>query len=350
MNKNFDYLFEERDLDFYINYLEPGDLVLFKNLTPEIVAKHKKGSHLVVFKSGRQIDLFTSYESILVAQVNHLIDGKVSREMVALAIRDVVNYFVHECKYHAYPEVIEAVLNGEEDHYASDYYCNCNRFGAFADDPIDLDVIERFLVQFEVLGLVRKKQGKHNRVYYVTRKDGRLWHRKFVWYVCYGSNMCKERFMCYLTGKGSRKFNIEPGEKCKDQSPIVATKHIKIPYEMYFGNSSSRWDNGGVSFIKKTNDPKKYSFATAYLITEKQYQHVWYREDHNKSPNWYGNEINDLEPIDGIPAKTFTSLNERPYNEPCQRYLDVIRTGLMEWGLTYKKAMQYLFCKTKQKQ
>ena len=350
MSGHFDYLFEKRDLNFYINFLEPGDFILFKNGTFERVAKHKKGSHTLVLESGRQIDLYTSFESILVASFDHSIDGKPSKEMVVTALFDALKFLNHKCKYHAYVEVIKAVLNGEEDHYASDYFCDCNSFGTFADDPLDTDTIERLLVPFETIGFIRKKQGKHNKEFYVTRKDGKRWHRSFVWYVCYGSNMCKERFMCYITGKGNDKYNIIPGDKCKDQSPIVAVKHIRIPYEMYFGNSSSTWDNGGVSFIKKTNNYKKYSFATAYLITEEQYQHVWNRESPTKSPNWYGNEIDDLEMIDGIPAKTFTSKEERPYNKPCQRYINVIRDGLIEWGLTYKKATQYLFCKIKHKE
>ena len=53
-----------------------------------------------------------------------------------------------------------------------------------------------------------------------------------IWYVCYGSNLCLERFMCYLTGKGSEKYNVDsnPEREYKDQSLPRRSKLIKIPF------------------------------------------------------------------------------------------------------------------------
>lgn len=33
-----------------------------------------------------------------------------------------------------------------------------------------------------------------------------------VWYVCYGSNLCYERFMCYLTGEGREIYGLLPAQ------------------------------------------------------------------------------------------------------------------------------------------
>ena len=45
-------------------------------------------------------------------------------------------------------------------------------------------------------------EGKEKINFFSSNKDD------YVWYACYGSNLCHERFMCYITGKGNTKYNI----------------------------------------------------------------------------------------------------------------------------------------------
>lgn len=343
MQKRTHTLWAKKDVDYYVDAIQQEDYVLFENGTAEVILKHKKGSHILFFKSGKQSDLYVIYDSIKTIVTVYDDNGRITPEFVLLMVWEALSFVCHNCRYHAYPDVIAAILNGNDNHYISDYCHSYDKYGVFRDSLVSEEFVETLLKVLVIFSFAKEKSGKHKRNYFYVRKDNRLWNRKPVWYVCYGSNLCKERFMCYITGKANDKYGVEAGEKCKDQSPIMAVKHIKIPYEMYFGNSSGSWENGGVCFIKNTKDPNKWSFATAYLISETQYNHAWKRE--GKSSNWYGNEI-ELGPIDGIPAKTFTSNYEHSFNKPCQRYLNVVKDGLIEWGLSNQKAYQYLFCKT----
>ena len=155
------------------------------------------------------------------------------------------------------------------------------------------------------------------------------WNNEYVWYVSYGSNMLKERFMCYIEGgsyKGSR-----PHPPCNDTTPPVAIKSIEIPHEMYFGNKSRSWRNMGVSFLDVAKEGK--SLGVAYLITKEQFDHVVYRENcgrpQNKYSGWYEDTI-DLAPIDGFEVKTITNRDLRNYNEPCNEYWNTLVKGIKE--------------------
>ncbi len=162
-----------------------------------------------------------------------------------------------------------------------------------------------------------------------------------VWYLCYGSNLCLERFLCYLTGEGSTRFGIKPdsNRKCKDSTPIQKTmRHDVKGYRMYFGNVSHTWQDKGVAFIKKGN-PDDAIIGRAYLLTKQQYEHV--REHEGTSFKWYGVEV-DLGTIDGIPVKSFTQGCEPAYNAPCDAYRAVIEAGLIEVGLSKEEANNYL--------
>lgn len=154
------------------------------------------------------------------------------------------------------------------------------------------------------------------------------WKKEYVWYVSYGSNMLRERFMCYIEGgsyEGSR-----PHPPCGDTAPPVAVKAIDLHYGMYFGNVSGSWFGGGVSFLDMEGGN---ALAVAYLITKEQFEHVATRENNGRFPDGHGNwyeDIIDLGEMDGFEVKTITNRCIRPYNEPCQAYLDTLHKGIME--------------------
>ena len=153
--------------------------------------------------------------------------------------------------------------------------------------------------------------------------------REYIWYVSYGSNMLKERFMHYLEGgsyKGSRYRN-----PCDDTSLPVAIKTVEIPYDMYFGNESGSWNYTGVSFLDVTK--KGNALGVAYLITKEQFDHVAAGENSGRYPNgegeWY-EDIIDLGTMDGFEVKTITNNSLRLYNEPCKEYWDTLFEGIKE--------------------
>lgn len=155
------------------------------------------------------------------------------------------------------------------------------------------------------------------------------WNKEYVWYVSYGSNMLGERFMCYIKGGSFEASRNHPA--CRDTTPPLAVKAVRIPYDMYFGNLSGSWLGSGVSFLDTTR--KGSALGVAYLITKEQFEHVCRRENDGRSLTpgcgWY-EDIIDLEPIDGIEVKTITNNAIRPYNNPIPEYSNTLRRGIRE--------------------
>ncbi|MDO5139465.1 MAG: gamma-glutamylcyclotransferase family protein, partial [Oscillospiraceae bacterium] len=166
--------------------------------------------------------------------------------------------------------------------------------------------------------------------------------KDYVWYVSYGSNMLEDRFLCYIRGgsfEGSR-----PRSPCSDTTLPLAVKTVDIPYDMYFGNHSGSWHDGGVSFLDTSTEG--HSLGVAYLITKEQFDHVASEENGGRYPGggqWYENII-DLDPIDGIEVKTITNNDLRQYNEPCFEYLETLRKGIRQnWPeMTEEEIDEYL--------
>ena len=153
------------------------------------------------------------------------------------------------------------------------------------------------------------------------------WKDDHVWYVSYGSNMLDERFLCYIKGGSYGESSYR--RPCSDTTPPLAVRTLEIPYAMYFGNSSGSWEGCGVSFIDTTKNGK--ALGVAYLITKRQFDHVAAQENGGTPPHeswgWY-TDIIDLGTLEGIGVKTLTNRDLRPYNEPCEEYLDTLRMGI----------------------
>ncbi len=153
--------------------------------------------------------------------------------------------------------------------------------------------------------------------------------KDYVWYVSYGSNMLYERFICYIQGGNFEDSSYR--EHCRDASLPIATKTLEIPYEMYFGNYSRSWNGGGVSFLDTTKKGK--TLAVAYLITREQFEHVAAQENSGRFPNgegvWY-EDIIILGELDGYDLITITNKELRPYNKPCEKYLETLIRGIKE--------------------
>lgn len=159
---------------------------------------------------------------------------------------------------------------------------------------------------------------------------------QLIWYVCYGSNLCYERLMCYLTGNGSDRYHIaaKPDGRCSNPKPPERSVVIAIPFPLYFARNSATWQNGGVAFLDPTR--QGMSIGRAYLVTRQQFDHIKRREG-----SWYQNEIR-LENIEGIPAFTFTDASPKPFVEPSPLYRQVILDGLIECGVPRSFAESYL--------
>ncbi len=146
---------------------------------------------------------------------------------------------------------------------------------------------------------------------------------ELVWYVAYGSNLLRERFLCYLAGGSFEGSDVHRG--AADPAPPRDEAAMTVPYERYFAYEVPRWGGGGVAFV----DPyvRGTTLGRAYLITQGQFADVVAQE--NAAAGWYGCTLG-LGERDGVPVLTFTSLDRGPARAPSASYLDVIARGEAE--------------------
>ena len=336
----------KQSLEYYLKSISKGDLVIFGLNNAKLVTKHNKGSHYVTLDDGKEYNLDEIYGSVCSIYTVRDPYGNYSKQYVKVAVFGIVRYLNENTKYHAYPEAIVAILKGNKKHYL---YPQVKCLAGFGMIPnITSDDVDVCLAMLEFECLLKSGRTKSGKVFYKQRKDHRLWKRDFVFYIAYGSNLSEDKLDCYFTGKENKKLGIKKRKPCKNPNHYVLRITYRIPYEMYFGGSSEKWDGGGVCFLKptKTTDSKKFSFATGYLITRDQYEYI--RDCEGRSKELYGKEI-DLDPIACIPAKTFTSEVVHKFNKPSEKYLNIVRLGLVDWGLTHSQATRYLYAKTHKK-
>ncbi len=135
----------------------------------------------------------------------------------------------------------------------------------------------------------------------------------YVWYVSYGSNLSKERFMRYINS-------------CSDTSEPVDEKVKTFNFSMYFATKCRSWGRGGSAFIDDSKPGMTY--CRMYKIKRSQFEEIMAMEGSN-----YTRKI-DLDPImsGDCPCYTFTTAKPlyEEFNAPSQEYFDTILTGLKE--------------------
>ncbi|MFZ0489684.1 MAG: hypothetical protein WBV47_03815 [Salegentibacter sp.] len=176
--------------------------------------------------------------------------------------------------------------------------------------------------------------------------------KNMVWYACYGSNLLKERFQCYISGgRPKNAKRVYPG--CSDRNFSGISNPIRIAGELYFAKASKTWSGGGAGFIYTNGDNEAETLGRRYLITEEQFIELVQQEikfegafhiDLNevrsrgfldmKNDSWYG-KILYLGEKEGSPVFTFTNevFLQDEINAPHPFYLKIIIEGLKE---TYK--------------
>ena len=185
-----------------------------------------------------------------------------------------------------------------------------------------------------------------------------------VWYVSYGSNLNRARFLAYLQGGRVAGNDVVHGG-CADTSPPLDDVALELSHALYFAGWSARsW--GGTSAAFTTIAPQSAStLARAYLITRQQFAEVVRQENGNRA------EVDDFDvkleaarqhgharmltagvytelihcgERDGHPMLSFTaSENRRDFRRPSAAYLRVIGTGLKEChGLRSGEVAAYL--------
>jgi hypothetical protein len=187
---------------------------------------------------------------------------------------------------------------------------------------------------------------------------------ELVWYVSYGSNLNRARFITYIEG-GSVPGNDVVHAGCADPTPPVDDAPLELPQSLYFAGWSDRaWGGTAAGFITLEAQTSP-ALARAYLITLPQFQEVIRQENRNVAgaddvhlhieearkhghvrmlAQGYYSELIYCGRRDGYPMLSFTaSENRTDFRPPSPAYLRIIRSGLQEsHGLTTADAVEYL--------
>ncbi|UNC91206.1 hypothetical protein [Candidatus Contubernalis alkaliaceticus] len=174
--------------------------------------------------------------------------------------------------------------------------------------------------------------------------------KSLVWYASYGSNLCRDRFLCYIQGgtpQGSNAYECG----CRDRTLPAEDKHLFIEHPLYFAGYSRRW-GGGVAFIGSREDkhvnPKSSTLVRMYLIKQEQFGDVVAQENSVSFPviipweqvveegkkdlidSLYGRVVH-LGEREGFPIFTFTTARKfEGYTAPSESYLKMLINGLKE--------------------
>ncbi|MBQ1632286.1 MAG: hypothetical protein II049_05640 [Clostridia bacterium] len=145
-----------------------------------------------------------------------------------------------------------------------------------------------------------------------------------VWYACYGSNLCADRFKYYIVG-GDCLYNGKHYDGCEDKTMWTESRVRRFKGDLYFANVSRFWGGKGVAFFDP--DGTGTVIMRLYQITYGQFLDVQQQE--GPLPNWYGRTVLLGADETGIPIYTFTSAQRGLPNPPADQYLAVIREGLV---------------------
>ena len=186
---------------------------------------------------------------------------------------------------------------------------------------------------------------------------------RLVWYAAYGSNLCHERFLCYIQG------GTPPGSKrtyvgCDDKSLPRDTRSSRIPHRLFFAGTARGWSNKAMAFIQSGRGGQSY--GRMYLITFSQFDQLIQQEQGRERPSatpicpplsyitaanfCFTNPTNPTVPIDpkmklrygkilnlgaegDYPVLTFTAVGpdaEIKTSAPSREYLQTIAGGIRE--------------------
>lgn len=199
-----------------------------------------------------------------------------------------------------------------------------------------------------------------------------------IWYASYGSNMWKERFLCYIEGgkvDGMKKSCLGSRDKSLPKDTIWKT----VPHKLFFGRShSDTWGAGGVTFLHPESNNDDSAHICIYRITLEQFNDVLLQENcpvkkmespllglsqldfvsENKTMllealegGWYSNVLY-LGKEDNLPILSMTcpfshiekfKSGELPMCAPAEDYINTLVKGLVEGKqLDKDEAINYL--------
>jgi len=163
-----------------------------------------------------------------------------------------------------------------------------------------------------------------------------------VWYAGYGSNLSRQRFLCYLAG-GKPTFGMREHKGSRDATAPAENRLLVITHSLYFAlpegsTRTENWGVGGVAFIDPEGDRDTKTICRMWRITREQYEDVRVQE----GLSWYDKEI-VLGKAEGLPILTVTHSRRLGHLvAPSAAYLRTIAVGLRETaGLSDEEIADY---------
>ena len=182
--------------------------------------------------------------------------------------------------------------------------------------------------------------------------------KKYLWYASYGSNLSRERFMCYIEG-GKPKNSSKTEKGCLDKTPPKDDRPHEINHALYFARNSKKWNNGGSCILSIKFDKNKITYGRKFLITVEQFLDIVSQnngvdnieidfddvmKNGSKSiNNSLSGNILYLGDEEGYPIFTFTShFDETEYVKPDILYLATIGAGVKNtFNMTSEQVTDY---------
>jgi len=172
---------------------------------------------------------------------------------------------------------------------------------------------------------------------------------RLVWYVSYGSNLDRDRLLCYLQG-GRPPAAWRGNTGARDPAPPREDRAVTIRHALFFADVSHVW-TGGVAFVDHEPDSDITTLARAFLVTAAQLADVIAQESARPVGSVeldpYLDDLGDggravigsgrydtvlgCGEIDGIASVTFTgraAMADTPLTTPAADYLSIVAAGL----------------------
>lgn len=201
--------------------------------------------------------------------------------------------------------------------------------------------------------------------------------QQHVYYASYGSNLNKDRFYSYLTGK---KYStaLVTHKGCENATEPKNIVNFCAPQmSLYFAQESTFWGSGGVGFVQLAQHSDEFVHMRMYLITQEQFCDIVAQENgahdeyeqirsqllpimqqlhssgtrkmHRVLPTgaWYNALLYLGTAEDGHAIFSFTTFDsfEHLIQAPCKNYLQVIAQGLRDAGMSKVECAEYLLKK-----
>ncbi len=101
---------------------------------------------------------------------------------------------------------------------------------------------------------------------------------RLLWYASYGSNLSRDRFLCYIQGGTPRGATFSQ-VGCSVQELPRDDRPLTIPHRLYFAGRARGWENQGVCFIRRERAGVAGTLGRMYLIREDQFREVFLQEN-----------------------------------------------------------------------